>query len=169
MSPGHNRVPFVAAYQLMASYLVWDLRDLLAEGKLTDSSARERLNEFIVLLNSGLRAAQPSYPAQPAGTASKGRARAEGATRLASLNEDEELLHLIRVAHGDDRESQWRTWAEKASEILAKVKDEDWVKPREKPEQQFIEEELEAFLRRLQRIDQLEVYRLPKRPGLTRR
>jgi hypothetical protein len=152
----------------MASYLVWDLRDLLATGKLTDRNAQERLNQLIELIDSGLRAAHLVYPAKTAGASAKGRVR-ERAERLASLNHDEELLHLILVAHGDEDQVRGQKWAEQASKVLNQVREDEWTKPKTDTEQRFIKEDVEDFLRRLQRIDQAETYRPPKRPGLTRR
>ncbi len=166
MSPRNNQVPLTAAYQLMASYLVWDLRDLLKDGKLTDSNARERLDQFIELLDSGLRAVNPAYSAS--GGSAKGRARAERTKRLASLNRDEEMLRLIDVAYGEE-EQPLRDWAQRTSKILTGVKENDWIKPTAKGDWKFIEADVEPFLRRLQRIDQDETFRSPKRSGLLRR
>jgi hypothetical protein len=157
-----------AGYQLMASYLVWDLRDLLDEGSLRKADARERLRQFVEMLQAAQRATQPVYPARTEQSPS-GHARAERGKRLASLNQDEQLFELIVAARGDADRHGAGAWAERAWTVLKEVEDRNWAKPSGEEEQYFIENDVEPFLRRLGRIDQLDRYRPAWRPGLQRR
>jgi hypothetical protein len=157
-----------AGYQLMASYLVWDLRDLLSEGTLRKSDARARLHQLVEMLQAAQRATQPVYPAgaeQPR----SGYARAERGKRLASLNQDEQLFELVAAARGDADRNSAGAWAGRAWTVLKEVEDRDWAKPSGAKERNFIETDVEPFLRRLGRIDQLDRYRPAWRPGLQRR
>jgi hypothetical protein len=153
----------------MASYLVWDLRDLISEGSLRDSAARERLQQFIDMLSAATRAASPAYPATAAERRATGNARAERTKRLASLGRDEQLLDLVVAARGDDDLRQANTWVKHAQMVLKSVADNGWAKPTEEIDQTFIHEDIEAFLRRLQRVDQLDGYRPVSRQSLNRR
>lgn len=153
----------------MASYLVWDLRDLLKEGRLSSSDARERLRQFIEMLHAAKRAARPAYPASAAEGARTGNARAERSKRLSTLSRDEELLDLIIAARGDHDADRASSWADETSTILESVQEHGWAKPSAQAELQFIENDVEGFLRRLQRIDQLDGYRPVRRQRLNRR
>lgn len=157
-----------AGYQLMASYLVWDLRDLLDEGSLRRTDARQRLRQFVEMLQAAQRATQPVYPSRT-GQSPSGNARAERGKRLASLSQDEQLFELVVAARGDADRTDAGAWAERVWTVLKEVEDRDWAKPSSEEEQDFIENDVEPFLRRLGRIDQLDRYRPAWRPGLQRR
>jgi hypothetical protein len=169
MASRDTQASLAAGYQLMASYLVWDLRDLLSEGRLISRDARERLRQFIEMLLAAKRAARPAYPATPAEQRSGGNARAERSKRLTSLSRDEQLFDLIIAARGDRDPERASTWAEEAWSVLEAVQKDGWRKPADQARQRFIEDDVEDFLRRLQRIDQLDGYRPVRRQRLNRR
>lgn len=157
-----------AAYQLMASYLVWDIRDLLSFGSLRDRDARGRVHQFIDLLDSANRADFPVYPSDHKAPRS-GFARAEQTKYVARSHRDEEILELVIAARGDDSSDDVSSWVERARSVLHDVEARGWAKPEAEAEQQFLEHDVEPFLRRLQRIDQLEVFRPTSRPRFNRR
>jgi hypothetical protein len=168
VSPSQPQARFAAAYQLMASYLVWDIHDLVKSGQISDPAARARLEQFTELLDHAMRATHRSYPAGREAPPSEGSARAERTKRLVSRNRDEELLKMIIAARGDEDRAAASHWTERAHEVLNEVESRGWKTP--KPEERvFLEQEVEPFLRRLQRLDQLDAYRPGKRSGLTRR
>lgn len=169
MATRDSQASVAAAYQFMASYLVWDLRDLLNEGSLRDSAARERLQQFIDMLSAATRAASPAYPATAAEQRSTGHARAERTRRLTTLGRDEQLFDLVIAARGDNDVGQAGTWVEHARGVLKSVADHGWAKPSQEIDQAFIHEDIETFLRRLQRVDQLDGYRPLRRQSLNRR
>jgi hypothetical protein len=153
----------------MANYLVWDLRDLLSDGKFSDPNGEQRLSQFREMLNAAGRAAEPAHPAGPGEPARQGGARAERTERLESLSRDEELLNLVYVAHGDEDPTTAGEWAVRAAGVLDSFETGEWNEPTETEGRRFIEEEVESFLQRLQRIDQDETYRPTKRTRLNRR
>jgi hypothetical protein len=157
-----------AGYQLMASYLVWDLRDLVSKGSLIEPDARGRLRQFVEMLQAAQRATEPVYPAHPE-QAPAGNARAERSKRLASANQDEQLFEILLAARGSGDKHEAGVWAEHAFSVLKGVEDHDWTKPADKENLRFIEQDVEPFLRRLGRIDQIDRYRPAWRPGLKRR
>jgi hypothetical protein len=169
MATRDTQASLAAAYQFMASYLVWDLRDLLKEGSLRNGAARERLGQFIEMLKASGRAAQPVYPATQAERSATGNARAERTRRLVSLSRDEQLFDLLLAARGDANLEDASAWAQHAREVLESVVERGWVKPDEEGQQRFIHEDIEDFLRRLQRVDQLDEYRPARRSNLKRR
>lgn len=146
-----------AAYQLLASYLVWDLEDLLQAGNLAEPASQGRLEQLIEMLDTATRATELTYPAKPTQT---GTARGERTERLASLNSDRQLLELIAIAHEDKDLSETSHWAQGVSTVLKGVRKNEWQRP-DPNGTQMIKNELQPFLRRLQRIDQLD----PRRPG----
>jgi hypothetical protein len=168
MTRRSSQVHLAAAYQLLASYLVWDLRDLLEAGSLDAGAPRERVEQLIEMLDTATRATQPAYPASAGDHSRTGTARGERTERLASLNSDQELLELISVAHDDKDLAETSSWAKEASAVLSGVRANEWEKP-SSGGKEFIEEQLQPFLRRLQRIDQLDTRRPGNRAGLTRR
>jgi hypothetical protein len=169
MSPRNQQPPLAAAYQLMANYLVWDLRDLLSTGELSDPNASRRLNEFVEMLTAAGRAAKPAHPSGKAKPPRQGSARAEQTKRLESLSRDQELLNLVLVAHGDDDESAAANWATRAAGVLQSFETGNWEETSEPEGREFIESEVESFLQRLQRIDQDDAFRPTKRTRLSRR
>lgn len=156
-----------AGYQLMASYLLWDLRDLLREGYLQGEDARARLRQFVEMLDAAQRATMPVYPA-PRQRARSGSARAARGKRLASLGHDEQLLAMVRAARGDEDPSDVPAWVRRTHAVLQDVEG-DWKVPDDEEKQRFIVEEVEPFLHRLGQIDQLDSYRPVWRAGLIRR
>jgi hypothetical protein len=169
MASRDTQVSLTAAYQLMASYLVWDLRDLLAEGILQDRDARERLKQFVDMLRSAARAATPAYPASSEERVKSGQIRATRTRRLMSLSRDEEVFDLVIAARGDDDPTGAGKWAHMASSVLGHIEEQGWNKPMDEEQQRFIKDDVEDFLRRLQRVDQLDVYRPARRSHLKRR
>jgi hypothetical protein len=163
-----SQVHLAAAYQLLASYLVWDLRDLLSSGTLGIGAPRERLKQLIEMLDTATRAGEPAYPAAAGARSRRGTARGERSERLASLNNDRELLELVSVAHDDKDLGETSEWAREASVILTHIRDNQWSKPDHDGEE-FIEKQVQPFLGRLQRIDQIDSYRPGNRAGMTRR
>ncbi|MGN6588304.1 MAG: hypothetical protein ACTHKT_12690 [Solirubrobacterales bacterium] len=168
VSPRNSQARFAAAYQLMASYLVWDFHDLLEQGQLSDPDAQDRLGQFIELLDHAMQALHPAYPAGRPEPAAQGAARAEQTRRLSSRNRDEELMNLIVAARGDKDRVGAGVWTENAYKVLTEVQEAGWQTP-DKAHRDFIQEEVEPFLLQLQRIDEIDAYRPGKRPGLTRR
>ncbi len=168
MTSREPQARLAAAYQLMASYLIWDLHDLLRDGKLADPDARGRVRQFNELLEHALAASKPAYPAGRPEPAAQGAARARQTSRIVSRGRDEELMNLILAARGDKDRAGASNWTQQAHEVLSAIESQGWKNPDE-DERQFLEEQVDPFLRRLQRIDELEAYRPGKRPGLTRR
>jgi hypothetical protein len=156
-----------AAYQLMASYLLWDIRDLLSSGSLSNLNARGRLRQFLDLLDSANRAEYSVYSVDP--KPRSGFARAELAKRVVPSHRDEELLELVIAARGDSNHDDVGSWVVKTRSVLEDVVARGWSKPEDEAEQRFLEDDVEPFLRRLQRIDQLENFRPASRPRLNRR
>jgi hypothetical protein len=152
----------------MASYLVWDLHDLLEEGSLRGGDARERLRQFVRMLQAATRATEPVYPSRRTEGSRTGNARAERGRRLATHSRDEELFEMVLAARGDGDAKGAGGWAQRALSVLEGV-EAHWERPSDQSKLQFIENEVEPFLRRLGRIDQLDRYRPTSRPGLERR
>lgn len=168
MASRNSQASLAAGYQLMASYLVWDLHDLLKDGSLRKRDARERLRQFVQMLQAATRATNPVYPAR-AENPRTGNARAERGKRLATHNHDEELFEMVVAARGDGDTQGAGSWAQRALSILEAVEAHAWERPSDREKLRFIENEVEPFLRRLGRIDQLDRYRPTSRPGLERR
>jgi hypothetical protein len=157
MAERSPQIHLAAAYQLLASYLVWDLEDLLQAGKLSAEASRGRFAQLIEMLDTATRATEFTYPANRAGA---GTARGERTERLASLNSDRQLLELISVAHEDKDLAQTSHWAQEVSNVLKWVRANNWKSP-DPDGTALIEKDVQPFLRRLQRIDQID----PRRPG----
>jgi hypothetical protein len=168
MASRSSQASLAAGYQLMASYLVWDLHDLLQEGSLRKRDARERLRQFVQMLQAAKRATEPVYPSRSEYPRT-GNARAERGKRLATQSRDEELFEMIVAARGDGDVQGAGSWAQRALSVLEGVEAHAWERPEDRDKLRFIKNEVEPFLRRLGRIDQLDRYRPPSRPGLERR
>jgi hypothetical protein len=168
MPPRNSQASLAAGYQLMASYLVWDLRDLLSQGEIRNSDARSRVGQLLDMLQAAQRATQPVYPAKREQTPA-GYAREERGKRLANLTRDEQLLKMVAAARGEGGMDETGKWAEQAYVIVKSVEDHQWTKPDDPDNQGFIRDDLEPFLRRLGKIDQIEEYQPVWRSGLTRR
>src|SRR5260221_967262 len=125
MSPRDTQASLAAGYQLMASYLVWDLRDLLDEGSLSRPDARERLHQFVEMLQAAQRAMQPVYPAR-AEQSRSGSARAERGKRLATLNQDEQLFEMVLAARGDGDLHDAGASPQRACIVLEAIEDRNW-------------------------------------------
>lgn len=157
MSQRNPQTHLAAAYQLLASYLVWDLHDLLSKGNVTKDASKGRVEQLIEMLDTATRATQLTYPAN---RVQAGAARGERTERLASLNSDRQLLELIAVAHEDKDLTATSHWAQDVSTVLKDVRRNHWKRPGDHGTQ-IIKDELQPFLRRLQRIDQFDL----RRPG----
>jgi hypothetical protein len=169
MSPRQGKPPLAAAYQLMANYLVWDLRDLLEKGELSDPNGKQRIDQLIEMLEAAGRAAEPAHPGSHSEVPRQGGARAERTKRMESLSRDQELLNLVFVARGAKSASDAGQWASHAAEVLISFERGEWSQPKEGEGRSFIANDVEAFLQRLQRIDEDDAYRPTKRNRLTRR
>jgi hypothetical protein len=159
-----SKVHLGASYQLLASYLVWDLKDLLAGGEEAEA-ARRRVTQLIEILDSAVRAGEPAYPAAP-DERRAGAARGKRSERLASLDSDQQLLELVAVAHAGPLAAT-SEWAGRASSVLTSLEARDWREP-SPADSEFVEAELQPFLRRLQRIDQIDSRGPGSRSGLAR-
>lgn len=154
-----------ASYQLLASYLLGDLEDLL-EGVGDDRPARRRVGQLLEILDSAVRAGEPAYPA-PSGPGRSGAARAERSKRLASRDSDQELLWLVAAAHAAEP-TETANWAVSVRRHLGALDSSDWSDPSEE-DFEFVDKELRPFLRRLQRIDEIDGRRSGRSGGLARR
>jgi hypothetical protein len=152
----------------MASYLVGDLQDLLEEGSLRKRGAQERLRQFVEMLQAVTRATGPAHWSRTERPRA-GNARAEPGRSPAGHNRDEALFEMVVAARGDGDARGAGTWAQQALSVLEGVEAHAWERPTDRQKIYFIEHEVEPFLRRLGRIDQLDRYRPPSRPGLERR
>jgi len=152
----------------MASYLVGDLQDLLQEGALRERSAQERLRQFVQMLQAATRAQGPSRRSRSE-RPRVGNARAERGRSSAGHNRDEALFEMVVAARGDGDAEGAGAWAQQALSAFEGLEAHAWERPTDRRKLHFIEHEVEPFLRRLGRIDQLDEYRPPSRPGLERR
>jgi len=152
----------------MASYLVWDLQDLLQEGSLRQRGAQERLRQFVQMLQAATRATRPAHRPR-AERPRTGNARAERNRSPAGHNRDEALFEMVMAARGDGDAESAGTWAQRALSVFEGLEAHSWERPTDCQKLHFIEHEVEPFLRRLGRIDQLDQYRPSSRPGLERR
>jgi hypothetical protein len=171
MSPRGSQASLAAGYQLMASHLVWDLHDLFEEGSLRKGDARERLRQFVQMLQGAQRATVPMYSSRSEvpHTGHARDARKERGERLATHTHDEELFEMITAARGDDDRRRASNWTRRACSVLEGIESQKWTPPADAEARRFLEKEVEPFLRRLGRIDQLDRYRPVSRPGLERR
>ena len=168
MASRNSQASLAAGYQLMASYLVWDLQDLLQEGSLRKRGAQERLRQFVQMLQAATRVTGPAHRSR-AERPRAGNARAEHGRSPAGHNRDEALFEMVMAARGDGDAEGAGTWAQQALSVFEGVEAPAWERPTDRQKVHFIEHEVEPFLRRLGRIDQLDRYRPPSRPGLERR
>jgi hypothetical protein len=168
MPSRNSQASLAAGYQLMANYLVWDIHDLLNLGQIRADDARGRMRQLLEMLQAAQRATQPVYSAEPE-RMSAGYAREERGRRLASLPRDEQLLKMVAVARGAGGVDETGEWARQAYTIIKSVQDHEWAKPSDPDNESFIKDDLEPFLRRLGKIDQIEEYQPIWRSGLTRR
>ncbi|HEV3070287.1 MAG TPA: hypothetical protein VGY76_02535 [Solirubrobacteraceae bacterium] len=148
-----------ASYQLMASYLVWDLHDLL-NNRGAPSGWHTRIRDLLELLQAADRGGQPIYP-PPKSRAKSGGIRADRTERLTSLDHDADLFDLVAVVAGKSNNPKEQTvaWVRKASDALERtlggqIAGEDRT---------FLDQEVEPFLRRLERLDEFDEYRPPLR------
>lgn len=154
-----------ASYQLLASYLLGDLEDLLEDvGDV--KSAHRRVAQLIEILESAVRAGEPAYPA-PTEQSRSGMARAERSKRIASRDSDQELLWLVAAAHAAEP-GETAVWACDARRHLGSLDSSGWSDPSEE-DSEFLDKELRPFLRRLQRIDEIDGRRSGRLGGLARR
>lgn len=168
MASRNSQPSLAAGYQLMASYLVWDLQDLLQEGALHKRGAQQRVRQFIQMLQAVTRAGEPARRFRSERPRA-GNARAERGRSSAAHNRDEALFEMVVAARGDGDAEGAGSWAQRALSILEGLEAHSWERPTDRGNLHFIEHEVEPFLRRLGRIDQLDQYRPPSRPGLERR
>jgi hypothetical protein len=144
----------------MASYVVWDLRDLLEEHKPKQGWQR-RVEDLDLLFEAADRGAQPVYP-PPSGIAGKsGSLRATRARRLETFERDDDLFELVNAIASTVTEANTVAWAKQARKALGKVLASEGRIA--KSDREFLAGEIEPFLRRLQRADQLEQYSPPRR------
>lgn len=169
MRQRESRVALAAAYQLMASHLIHDLRDLMSGREDADRAIRERVELLLDLVQAAQRGAEP-VPGQPLDApAHEAGAVREHGDRLANLERDEDVFDLVSRVRREDRTiSQTKHWAAHAESVLAELHDGGW-KALNKPQQEFVQMDLESFLRRLERLDQTDEYRPGRRDSLVRR
>jgi hypothetical protein len=148
-----------ASYQLMASYLVWDLRDLL-ERQQPKKGWQRRVQDLEVLFEAADRGGRPLYP-PPNDLEKSGGLRANRARQLETLEHDDEIYGLVKTVAGTATATDTLAWATAAREALSRVLDSDGQVG--KSDRTFLCEQVEPFLRRLQRVDQLDEYSPPRR------
>ncbi len=148
-----------ASYQLMASYLVWDLRDLL-ERQQPKKGWQRRVHDLDVLFEAADRGGRPVYP-PPNDLEKSGGLRASRARQLETLAHDDELYGLVKTVAGTATTTDTLAWAAEARQALSRVLDNDGQVS--KSDRTFLCEQVEPFLRRLQRVDQLDEYSPPRR------
>jgi len=163
-----TQVATAASYQLMASYLLWDLRDLLGEGRAS-SGWRARVGDLLELLRAADSGGRPIYPPPP-DLAKTGGIRAERTRRLANLPRDEDLFDLVAVLtrKAGKPSEQILSWINSATVALERMLAGEGEVANEQ-DRTFLSDEVEPFLRRLQRIDEFDEYRPPLRKNLVRR
>ncbi len=163
-----SRVALAAAYQLMASHLIHDLRSLTS-GRNLDDEVGKRVNLLLDLVRAAQRGADP-VPGQPLDPpAAEGGAVRERGDRLANLERDEEVFDLVSRVRREDRSiDATRSWAKQAEAVLDDLRGSGW-QGLEEPKKDFVRNDLETFLRRLERLDQTDEYRPGRRDSLTRR
>jgi hypothetical protein len=150
-SPGAHGAT-TATRQLLASQLVQDLRDLRG-GVTVEDEERRRLHRLRALAEAAERGAKPVLNDRE-GSAQGGALAPSRSKQLATLDRDEELFMLVRQLRGDSAEGV-EGFAEKVKELVDSVLSQSWqaVDPGLKL---FAEGELEPFLKRMERLDELD-------------
>jgi hypothetical protein len=155
------QVATAASYQLMASYLVWDLHDLL-NNRGAQSGWHRRVRDLLDLLKAADRGGRPIYP-PPKNLGKSGGIRTERTKRLANLDRDEDLFDLVAVVAGKSNNPSAQTldWVGRAQGALEGMLDSNGRIAH--ADRTFLDKEMEPFLRRLQRLDEFDEYRPPLR------
>jgi hypothetical protein len=140
-----------ATRQLLASQLVQDLRDLRA-GLHAEPEERHRLTLLRELAEAAERGARPVFEDRE-GSAVGGSLSPGRSERLATLDQDEELFMLVRTLQGE-RNLDVTDFAEQVKSLVDVLLTGGWqtVEP---GLQVFAQGELEAFLQRMERLDEL--------------
>lgn len=127
---------------LLATYLKWDLRDVMAGKSIEDATARGRVQGLRELLEAAERATTPIYGGD--------LTREERLSRLASHEEDEDSLEVVREAYVVANGMKLDYFVERGQGLLAKIEEGRW--DGDSGDRVFVEESLMPFLDRLERI-----------------
>jgi hypothetical protein len=169
MKDRDGRTATVAKLQLLASQLVEDLRDVragLAVGELPEE--RHRLETFRDLISSALRGAAPAFHERGNSARERGgRLTPTRSKKLATLDQDQEVFGMVRALRGGRSERDAaQAWAQRTEVVLTRLLSGGWDRLSE-GDRTFIEQELETFLERMQRLDESEDFVPRRRASLT--
>jgi len=146
------RYATTATRQLLASQLVQDLRDLRT-GLTAEDEERHRLQLLRSLAEAAERGAKPVLEDRE-GRAVGGSLSPARSRELATLDQDEELFMLVRRLRGENAAGV-AEFAEQVKSLVDALLSSGWqtVAPALRL---FAQGDLEPFLQRMERLDELE-------------
>jgi hypothetical protein len=158
-----GRAATAAQFQLLASQLVEDLRDLREGVSVDEPEERTRLETLRELAEGAQRGTSPAFHDRQ-GRARGGSLTPERSKRLAQLDQDEELYALVVTLRGGPSDPvSVRQWSTEVVLVVNGLLNKGWaaLQPDQKT---FVEHDLETFLERMERLDESEVFARRRRP-----
>jgi hypothetical protein len=115
----------------------------------------DRLKRFKTFVGQAANAAIPVFKERE-GATTTGRLSPTRVKKWTSLNDDQEPLALVVAYYGGDRQPQSvKDWSDEAASVLDDLQEKNWAEL-STTEREFIENRLEPFLERLERLEESE-------------